>query len=212
MNRQGLRPGSGRLRIPRPASSLASGRESQFPAPGRPSSGEATWRKKGCREPPLQPRRGPRLSLAGTSFDRLPCFSQHPDGEYTRAKDLPEGNPLRNNGHSREACPREGGERESTSQAIRNKALTEWIPAFAGMTVLGRVRVSQMTRVPGLHLDSPLRLCRSRRLAKNPCGQYGAGHARNNFAEYQWRPRNFCCHGPASWMVYLGIFPDRPER
>ena len=38
--------------------------------------------------------------------------------------------------HSREACPRERGERESaTAQAIRNASLTDWIPACAGMAM-----------------------------------------------------------------------------
>jgi hypothetical protein len=37
--------------------------------------------------------------------------------------------------HSREACPRERGEPESTAQAFRNASLTDWIPACAGMAI-----------------------------------------------------------------------------
>jgi hypothetical protein len=35
--------------------------------------------------------------------------------------------------HSREACAREHGERESAAQAFGNASLTDWIPACAGM-------------------------------------------------------------------------------
>jgi hypothetical protein len=45
--------------------------------------------------------------------------------------------------HSREDCPREGGERESTPQPLGNGLVTYWIPAFAGMTV-----AAQVSRIP----------------------------------------------------------------
>jgi hypothetical protein len=37
--------------------------------------------------------------------------------------------------HSREACPRKRGERESAAQAFGNASLTDWIPACAGMAM-----------------------------------------------------------------------------
>jgi hypothetical protein len=36
--------------------------------------------------------------------------------------------------HSRETCPRERRERESTAQAFRNASLTDWISVCGGMT------------------------------------------------------------------------------
>jgi len=46
----------------------------------------------------------------------------------------------------------------------------------------------------------------------NPTGHYDAGQAWNNFAEYQGGLRNLYRYVPLSWKVYLGNFPDRPER
>jgi hypothetical protein len=67
---------------------------------------------------------------------------------------------LRSTSHSREACPREGGERESNPYIAHFRRFAQWIPALAGMTAPCNIRVSGMTPVAILAVsDCPAAAC-----------------------------------------------------
>ncbi len=55
---------------------------------------------------------------------------------------------FRGAGHSREACPRESGERESSPSTEHSRRPAKWIPAFARMTAAWGGHAWQMTPVP----------------------------------------------------------------
>ena len=76
----------------------------------------------------------------------LPAFAKAVRRVIRRRKSLPALIGMGNTGRSREACPREGGERESSPSAAHFRWLA--LPGFAGMTAPGSAPVSQTTPVP----------------------------------------------------------------